>query len=190
MPWELDYEFKQTNLAVRTANLRDRDSFCCALVVGWLTETSEYPFRSMAKYPTPGLNRETTQLYKAQLNLRAAFAAGEEEAGTSALLQSRGLVKGTTRPSVAGGDFTSDLAATISKLHASRMLIQVQGPKGTHAFGLRIKPGRTEFFDPNWGVYCGDDADFYDFLVTHFRRKPYETGGFSVAFVVTTVVTA
>jgi len=89
---------------------------------------------------------------------------------------------------VAGGDLRR-----ISPPHLEASRVENADPgarsKGTHAFGLRIKPGRTEFFDP-MGVYCGDDADFYDFLVTHFRRKPYETGGFSVAFVVTTVVTA
>jgi len=87
MEWEREYTFKQTTLAVRRKDGTRHDTFCTALVVGWLTEEAGQPDRSMHSDQLEGHNHEVMRLYKAQVALREA----QRDGGLPVLLQSRGL---------------------------------------------------------------------------------------------------
>jgi hypothetical protein len=191
MGWEREYAFKQTTLAVRRKDGTRHDTFCTALVVGWLTEKAGQPYRSMHSDQLEGHNHEAMHRYTAQIALREA----QRDGGLPVLLQSRGLSRHRTieaDPSKARpgrGYVASDLADAVLKLQsATRILIEVQGSKGGHAFGVRQKPTKMEFFDPNHGAYYGDRDSFPWFLAEHLRGH-YGTG-FRDAFSVTSLVSA
>jgi hypothetical protein len=191
MGWERDYPFKQTTLAVRKEDGSPGDTFCTALVVGWLTEEAAQRFRSMHSDQLDGLNHAAMALHRGQVALRRKG----REVGLPELVRSRGLSRHTSVESdrskaTPGRGFVAiDLANAVLKLHsATRLLIEVQGSLGSHAFGVRQKPTKMEFFDPNHGVYYGERGAFPWFLAEHLRNH-YGTG-LRDGFLVTSLVSA